>query len=181
LWSNCQAASGEGEHAVVFRAVTHLAEAGVIAILLSSPGIAAGRLNMAIGLGADPNVGPGGRDSQCLDALEGGGVADLSAGCLIGEGVTGAAPADARLLVADIGQPGVFGRVFGGNNSLSGGQIEYADLHSIGLAASASNTVGNGKVSLWAHTKRGGRRDHRPRYCKGPSDLRVAMLNRRAR
>src|SRR5579864_8323268 len=60
----------EGQHAVVLDRVANLSPPLVIAILLSSAGVAAGRLDMPSGARADPDVGPGWWDDQALDALQ---------------------------------------------------------------------------------------------------------------
>lgn len=57
---------------MVLRILVHLAEAGVIAILLSAAGIAPSRLDMAVGFGADPDIGSGRRHRQSFDPLQGG-------------------------------------------------------------------------------------------------------------
>ena len=54
----------EVEHAFVLRAVAHLAPARMVAVLLAAPVVAAGRLDVAVGVGADPDIGPGRRDRQ---------------------------------------------------------------------------------------------------------------------
>src|SRR5947209_19820586 len=51
-------------HAVIFGAVANFAPPGVIAVLFSAFGVAAGGLDVAKFAGADPNIGPGGRNNQ---------------------------------------------------------------------------------------------------------------------
>ena len=46
-----------GQHAAELRFVSDLAPPGVIAVLLATPRIAAGRLDVAVGTGTDPHVG----------------------------------------------------------------------------------------------------------------------------
>ena len=53
---------------------------GMVAVLFSAAGVFAGGLNVSLAGGADPDVGPGGRDGEGADAAEGGGVADRLAG-----------------------------------------------------------------------------------------------------
>ena len=47
---------GEGQHAVVFRAIAQLAPFQVIAVLIAAARIASGRLQMAVGTPTDPDV-----------------------------------------------------------------------------------------------------------------------------
>ena len=61
----------EGDHAAELGLVADLPPVGVVAVLLAPPGVAAGRLQMAVRAGADPDVGPGRRDGQLADALQG--------------------------------------------------------------------------------------------------------------
>ena len=107
----------EVEHAFVLRAVAHLAPARMVAVLLAAPVVAAGRLDVAFGVGADPDIGIGRRDRQRFDAgqrflvLHGGAVGIAEA-----EALARPAPPDAGFLVRDIDQPGLLGR---------GGRIDY--------------------------------------------------------
>src|SRR2546429_4045199 len=55
---------GEGEHAVVLDGVADLAPAGGVAILLAPARVAPGRLEVAPGVGPDPDIGPGGREGE---------------------------------------------------------------------------------------------------------------------
>jgi len=59
----------EGNDMPVLRAFTHLAETGVVPVLLTSFRIAPRRLNMAIDEGAYPDIRPRGRDRERLDPL----------------------------------------------------------------------------------------------------------------
>src|SRR5258708_34312196 len=61
--------AGEEQHAPVLRLVAHAAPARMIAVLLAAPRIAPDRLNMAVGIRADPNIGPGRRHRKRPDAL----------------------------------------------------------------------------------------------------------------
>src|SRR5262249_6693608 len=98
---------GEGDHAVVLRLVADLAPARVVAVLLAAAVVAPGRLEVAVGDGADPHVGPGRRDDQGADALQRFGVADrFTVGADVAEAPAGADSADARPGVADVAQPG---------------------------------------------------------------------------
>src|SRR6185312_11455083 len=66
----------EGDHPRVLGAVALVAPARVITVLLAPARVPPGRLQVAVGVGADPDVGPGGRDGQLADALLGGVVVD---------------------------------------------------------------------------------------------------------
>ena len=68
----------EPDHARVLRAVALLAPARVIPILLAPAGVPPRRLQVAVGLGTDPDAGPGGRDRQLADAFQGDGVDDAA-------------------------------------------------------------------------------------------------------
>src|SRR5256885_16013525 len=62
---------GEGEHAVVLDGVADLAPARVVAILLAPARVAPGRLQVATGVGTDPDIAPGGRNGEALDSADG--------------------------------------------------------------------------------------------------------------
>src|SRR6185437_12187917 len=95
------------EQAAVFRLVAHAAPARMIAVLLAAPGVAADSLNVAIRIRTDPDIGPGRRHRQRLDAPQDRAVADeMAGGVAIGEAGPGATPRDARRGVADITQAG---------------------------------------------------------------------------
>jgi hypothetical protein len=61
--------AGELQDPLVLVAVAHLAPIGMVAILLTPSVVTPGRLNMAVGLRADPYLGPGRRHGQRTDAL----------------------------------------------------------------------------------------------------------------
>src|SRR5690606_36493853 len=61
----------EGQHAVVLGSVSHFAPKRMVAVLLASPGIASGRLQMAPGIGADPDVTISRGNGQGVDAPDG--------------------------------------------------------------------------------------------------------------
>ena len=99
--SQALAQGGQGarefQHPFVFRAVAHLAEAGVIAVLLAATGVAAGRLDMAVSLGTDPDVGPRRRNHQVFDALRGVVIGEeFAVGTVVGKPLAAALPDDAR-------------------------------------------------------------------------------------
>ena len=69
--------------------------------------VPADSLDMTILDQADPNIFPGGRNDQRLDALDNPGIANpLPVGCDVAECCPGALAADARLVVADVAQTG---------------------------------------------------------------------------
>ncbi len=59
----------ELHHSLVFGLFARFRPFGVVAVLLAPLGIAAGRLDVPVLLGADPDVGVGGRDADLLDPL----------------------------------------------------------------------------------------------------------------
>jgi hypothetical protein len=84
----------------------------VIAVLLAAPGVAARRLDVRARVGRDPDVGPGRRYGQPLDAGERLGVGDQAAAvAVVGVRDAGAAPApDAGLIVAAVHDLGLGAR-----------------------------------------------------------------------
>src|SRR5206468_1064428 len=85
----------------------HRAPPLVVAVLFVPARIAAGGLDVAAGTRADPDVGPGGRDDQLADAVQGRLVGDrLAVSVDVVEAHTGLAAADAWVEVADVGQAG---------------------------------------------------------------------------
>src|SRR5215204_5794411 len=114
--------AGELHHVLVFRALANLAELWVIAVLLTAFGVASGRLNMTIGLGADPHVGIGRWDGEFANALEGRRVAHGFAVRLqVSEALAGPLAPDAALLIRDVDQTGRFGGVAGIDDGLDFG------------------------------------------------------------
>ena len=106
--------AGEGlaeeGHALVLGFVAGFAPAWVVAALLASAGVAAGGLEVAVGVGADPDVGPGGRDDEALNAAEDFGIADGFAVRIdVAEGGAGALAADAGAGVGDVAEACGFG------------------------------------------------------------------------
>jgi hypothetical protein len=85
--------------------------------------------------GADPDIGPGRRDDDGLDAGEGCAVADgLAVGCGVAEGVAVTKAGDAGLCVVDVAEAGGTGGVDGvgkcGRLSLgAGGFVESGGRH----------------------------------------------------
>src|SRR2546423_1854226 len=80
---------GEGEHAIVLDRVPDLPPPRVVPILFPAARIAPSRLQVATGVGTDPDIGPGGRNGPPLDPPEGSRVADRAA---VPRGVTQALP-----------------------------------------------------------------------------------------
>ena len=67
---------GEGEQPAVLGLVADLAPARVIAVLLAALGVAAHRLDMPVRCGANPHLGPRGRDHQGANATPRGEIPD---------------------------------------------------------------------------------------------------------
>src|SRR2546421_4264895 len=86
----------EGEHPVVLDRIPHLAPATVVAILLAAARVTTGRLEMAAGVGADPDVRPGRGDGEALDPASRFPIADGAAiSRHVGEGPSGSLPPEA--------------------------------------------------------------------------------------
>ncbi len=101
---------GEELHAGVLGLVAGLAPAGVVAELLAAAGVAAGGLEVGVGDGGDPDIAPGGRDDEGLNAGEGFGVADGGlAGVEVAEGFAVAEAVNAGGGVSDVAEAGGFG------------------------------------------------------------------------
>src|SRR5205085_8685793 len=58
----------EFQHAAELRAVARGAKVGVITVLLAAARIRAGRLDVSVGVGADPDIAPGRRYGEPVDA-----------------------------------------------------------------------------------------------------------------
>src|SRR5207245_10840409 len=81
-------------------------------ILLAAASVARRRLDVAVGVRANPHVGPGRRDRQLVEPFPG--VLVLDARAVRGEidpASPGTAPADAREAVRDVAKPGVGSRL----------------------------------------------------------------------
>src|ERR1700733_7173161 len=72
--------AAEGAQTLILALVADGAPIGGVAVLLAPALVAAGRLDVAARIGADPDVRPGRRDDQPGDAIEGLGVAHRLAG-----------------------------------------------------------------------------------------------------
>jgi hypothetical protein len=68
--------AAEDEHPVVLRLVALGAPRRVVPVLAPPARVAANRLDVAVGVGADPHLPPGGRDRQAANAREGRVIAD---------------------------------------------------------------------------------------------------------
>src|SRR3546814_7637660 len=90
---------------MILRLVPNRAPARMIAILLAPAGVAAGRLNVAAGMRADPDVRPCRRYRQRPDARQRFALRDpRSVRAAVTEALAGLAPADPRTVVADVAQ-----------------------------------------------------------------------------
>src|SRR5258708_39416770 len=67
---NTRQGFGESSQALVLARIPNLVPARGVAVLLPPPRVATSRLNVSVGLRADPAVGPARRDYQRLDALD---------------------------------------------------------------------------------------------------------------
>src|SRR5262245_17234534 len=105
--------------------------ARMVAILLAATLVAAGRLEVTLRMGRDPDIAPGRRDDQASDAGKSYGVFDpLAVRPHVEEAGAGTPAANARLLVTGVDQgrarSGFFGRwteYIGGLGSVRDGQL----------------------------------------------------------
>ena len=96
---------GKGHHPVVLDGIANLAPAQVIAVLFAPPGVAPRRLQMAVRVGADPDIGPGRRHGQAFDPPDRIPVIDGAAlAGAIHEALPGALPADPRTQIRDVAE-----------------------------------------------------------------------------
>ena len=104
----------EGEDPLELGFVAERSPAGVIAVLLAPARIAADRLDVAIRILADPYTLPSRRDDEPADALEDIGIAHTPpAGVDVIEAMSDRDPADARVVVVDVGQTMMLGQYVG--------------------------------------------------------------------
>src|SRR4051794_8356712 len=97
----------ELEHMPELRVVARVAVGGVIAVLLATARVARGRLNVAVGIGTDPDLAPGRRDRERVDPLALAPIDDAHAvRQIIGPAAADALARDAALVVGDVAQPG---------------------------------------------------------------------------
>src|SRR5439155_1325115 len=102
----------ELEHAAKLRPVPRFAVGGMVAILLPATGVARRRLYVAVGIRANPHVGPGRRDRQRVEPFPGVRVVDARA--ILGEvdpPRPGTAPTDAGEAIRDVLESGVGSRL----------------------------------------------------------------------
>ena len=71
LLADIRQALGEVQHVMVLGALADLPKARMITVLFAPSGVAARGLDVPIRFRADPNIGPGRRDGERLDALQG--------------------------------------------------------------------------------------------------------------
>ena len=96
---------GEVEEVRVFDLVPAGGPAFVIAVLLAAADVLAGGLQVAVGVGGDPDVLPGRRDDQRRDPVEDGSVGDAAAvRPMVGETAAGAPSPDAGIGIAAVDQ-----------------------------------------------------------------------------
>jgi hypothetical protein len=89
--------AGEIKHVVELRAVTQLAPARVVQVLLAPGVVVARRLRLPHRVGADPHVLPRGRDRELLEAQQLVGVGGrLAVGVEVGEAAPAAHAAPSR-------------------------------------------------------------------------------------
>jgi hypothetical protein len=105
--SNAREQPGKFAETLILVAVTDVAPTRVIEVLLAAPRIPPRGLNVTVCSGADPHVGPRGWNCKGPDPLQSGRSADrLACRRPIAETGAGRLPANARLQVRDIGEPG---------------------------------------------------------------------------
>ena len=98
---------GEVDEALELGVVAPGPPAVVVAVLLAALGVAAGGLEVAGGIRADPDVGPGRRDRQRPDPSQDRAVADqLAIGPAIAEPAAAPLPGDARARVGRVAETG---------------------------------------------------------------------------
>ncbi len=97
----------ENQHAVELVRVAHRAPLGVVAVLLAPAVVAAGRLDVAARMRADPDVGPGRRDRERAQPADLGGLLDRPAlRVAIAEGAARAPAGDPGHAVGDVAKAG---------------------------------------------------------------------------
>ena len=99
--------AGELEELTELVLVPDRSPARVVAVLLASPGVAAGGQEVPVAPAADPHVRPGGRDRQALDPVPDRRLDGAPAGFLVGEASASATTAVARLVVGRIDEASV--------------------------------------------------------------------------
>src|SRR5438105_1574756 len=98
--------SAEVGQPFVLGLVSELAPAWVVAVLLTPPCVPTAGLEVAAGVRADPDVGPGRRDRQGSDSFQPSPADRFAVGPEVDESAPGALPTDAGLSVAHVTQPG---------------------------------------------------------------------------
>jgi len=101
---------GEVEDVLVFRGVADLEEIRMVAVLLAALRITARGLDVAVRVGADPDIGPGRRHGQPSDSCLRLPIADrATVRIAIGEALAARDAADAGFVVRDMGKPSAAG------------------------------------------------------------------------
>src|SRR5439155_12402062 len=97
----------EVQHVAELRVVARVAVRGVVAVLLAAARVARRGLDVAVGIGADPHLGPGRRDGERIDSSSLPSVRDAAAvGQVVSPARADALARDAARAVGDIAQPG---------------------------------------------------------------------------
>jgi len=87
--------------------VARVAVRRVVAVLLAAARVARGRLDVAVGIGTDPDLGPRRRDGERVDPLALAPIRDAqTVGQVVGPAGADALARDAALVVGDVAQPG---------------------------------------------------------------------------
>jgi len=101
--ANARQRRAELDEMVVLRFITRGAPRGVVAVLLASARVAAGRLNVTVVGRTNPDVRPRRRNRECVDAIERRRVADhATRGGDVRETRPGTAATNARPFVGDV-------------------------------------------------------------------------------
>src|SRR4051812_17503898 len=109
---------GELHHVLVFGAFANFAKGSVVAVLLSTPCISPGCLQVPVALRAYPDVRPSRRNRKFTNAFENGAVLNPRArNSEICKPRAAFLSADAGFHIADIDQPGRFGGLLGRERS----------------------------------------------------------------
>jgi len=118
---------GEGDHLVELGLVADLSVFGVIAELFAVAVVSSCCLEVAVGIGADPDVFPGGGDDEGFDSDEGFVVVDGFIVCVnVREAFAVMHATDAGGVVGDVVEAGVFGAGDGIGGGGFGGHVDGA-------------------------------------------------------
>jgi len=140
----------------LFGAVANLAETRVIEVLFAAPGVAACRLQVAIGERTDPHILPGRRDDERADALDGLGVGEVRAVAAdVEEAAARFPPPNTRPVVSHVAQAGRGRR-----------QLRLGSYHMVAITAEHCIAVGLSVVLLVPRNQR-----RALRVCSGGSAM----------